>query len=72
MAVTQSSSAAACELTQDGWCVSDGEGSFYGNSERCTITFNVPLRLDVVTFHTEPNVDYIILPNGALLLLLGT
>jgi hypothetical protein len=48
----------ACEVTQAGWCISDGAGS-YLNNERCTIRVNFDMELTATEFSTEPYVDFI-------------
>lgn len=46
----------ACELSSDGWCVSDGPDD-YGNQEGCTIQANINLNLYAPSFQTETFYD---------------
>ena len=51
-------SGSSCELTNGGWCVSDGEGT-YGNSESCTVEAVVNLRATAIYWDVERYYDYI-------------
>ena len=51
-------SGTSCELTNGGWCVSDGEG-MYGNSESCFVEAAVNLHATAIYWDVERYYDYI-------------
>ena len=45
-----------CEVSSDGYCITDGPGN-YGNNEDCTIRAEVPMTLQARAFNTESDYD---------------